>query len=374
MHKQEVMIFVRIVVFLALLTACGCGVTQCTDKHYSGWRAVPGNPGGSRSTLSVASLQLDTSRNVLFGIAFTPPSPILPLNSGVWRCMRPNTSSVWRNIKTTGMPPVTCPIVIDQERGILYSIASDNSGNVGIWRCSNSAGLYSWADMEFKNDGISSLAYDSIRNILYVGTDPSGVWRCVSPESMSSWKHINFELDFYRVGLGIVLCDSDHDTLYAGTCSGGVWRCSDPTGTPHWEKIGGNLPPAQQVSSLAYDRAHDILYAGRINGGLWRCINPRYSPSWSQTGGVIKSWTITSIVCDSNGNQIYVAVLDEKMKEKGVWRSPTQGKFAWQRMNGSIGTRRIYSLIIDANRKILYAGAEGGVWSHELFRTIGKNP
>lgn len=361
----RIVLAVQVTVSMIVLFS-GCKSEPTTARKSGEWRSVA----GSDQLVSAVSLQYDQSHNVLYAIGLTPgtnPSK-LPASAGVWRCIKPDTEPLWKFISEPTIPSIIGPLALDPSRTSLYSASGDSFGSKGIWRCLNPEGAYIWTNTGWvreSNYTITCLAYDSVHEILYAGTNSAVVLRCSDLESAPSSTSIGGAV----LGVSSLLYDPTNDVLYAGTDTTGIWRCRHPDIGGTWESINDGLE-VDRIMSICIDDTGGNLFAGTQGNGVWHCTSPIGNASWRKVTGEIESLAVTAIICDSDDDCVYATAYDVmKMQGQGVWRYGygRQPK-GWRRVDDSQAPLTMHSLVMDSRRGILYGGTSGaGVWSCSLW-------
>jgi len=86
--------------------------------------------------------------------------------------------------------------------------------------CLSEDGGVSWKETSLNRE-VTALAYDTVRNKIYAGTDGNGVFQ--SADGGVSWEPMNDLLDFQDVRC--MAMDEQSGTLYIGTEDGSAWCC-----------------------------------------------------------------------------------------------------------------------------------------------------
>lgn len=371
-------------------------------KYQAGtWSMLDGLP----STGCAKCLIHDSTRNVLYATT---------IGEGIWRCDNPDTSPVWTNISTGAsvQSQDTDAMTADTTRNILYV-----AGEAGTWRCKNPDTSPDWTQMT-SYYGIS-LAYDYIRDVLYVGdlgyadgTDVC-VWRVDDPSDAASWTII---ADSSLGGYGFLLSvDSARNVLYAslegrnGKC---LSRCDNPTTTPRWTDMRVASRSGLMPDGVFYDSRTNSLYVSVYYGNpakehLLRCDNPGTQPTYvditgtllgqpaygfaegpmpgtifigtyldgvyrcanpcskvpafenvTSQGTISSAAPITEIVRDDSHQALYVATYD-----LGIWRyDRLDSTPVWTQLDSDRGGY-VISLAYDKKRNILYSTNDvTGLW------------
>ena len=219
---------------------------------------------------------------------------------------------------------------------------------------------YTWNDMQGPAvpDSINSMAYDSTRNILYVGTDGSGTWRCTDPDSNPAWTDIT---GTGRSILRSLAYDSARNILYAGT-DDDVWRLVNPHNTSNWINIDNfGAMGDTYIPSLAYDSGNNVLFAGSSGaapalGGVWRLKDPHNNQNWQQDT-TFAGWYVNALVF--NNGRLYMGFPGHN----GVRRCSSPNNpvlpLVWVNTDGNIKNETVVDLCFDSNG-FLYAVSEDG--------------
>ena len=350
-----------------VLYACTSGVWRCPAPGGGSpaWTEIT-----TKADLSghgIGSLYYDGARSVLY---------VGAMGLGVWACASPATSPRW-SATGGGLSGVAVKsFVVDSSRGLLYAGAE----SIGVWRYGGPAGApRAWTSISSIEDvgglNITSMAYDSNKNIIYAGTN-FGVWRCARPNTSPSWEPISAAGDVGTYALNSIALDTKHDVLYAaaveynllGATGKGVWRCRKPGSSHSWSNMSAGGAVGNLITnSLAFDGARNVLYAGTheplyTGKGVWRCKLPDGSSSWSKIAGSsnVGDLVVNSLAFDRSRNLLYAGT------QSGAWRcsNPDAGP-AWKKISatGNIGNHTVYSLALDPDRNVLYAGTSSrGAW------------
>lgn len=248
----------------------GGGVWRCSNATTSpSWSNGPMGLSSER----VYCLTYDPTHNVLYAGAS---------GTGLWSCTVPDTSASWVSAGGDFNGTAVDTIAYDSSRDIIYV----GTPGIGVMLCTNPRTSPAWTDISGElisrgRNGISSLVYDYGHNVLYAGTyqaggivnkENGGVWRCPAPGGSPSWMGSGALGSHYVSSLAF---DSDRDVLYAGTNSDGVWRCTNPRTSASWTNTGGKLT-SFEITDLAFDSTHDLLYAN----ARYRSEPPRGNQVW----------------------------------------------------------------------------------------------
>jgi hypothetical protein len=146
---------------------------------------------------------------------------------------------------------------------------------------------------------------------------------------------------------GCLAYDSIHNVLYAGTEGYGVWEYDGKTWvtTPGSEKL-------DMVYALAFDTRHKLLYAGCYNngtnnGGVWKYDGS----SWTSVGGEVKDYAVIALACDPSNNFLFASYWDfDSEKSNGIWKyNGTEWK------DTSVPVSAGGDLLFDSTHTLLYA-------------------
>jgi|BarGraNGADG00312_1021997.scaffolds.fasta_scaffold28572_1 hypothetical protein len=311
----------------------GEGLWRCTKASTSPHWSYAGN----RLFDTVVSLAYDPARSILYVSGGVKDTVSSDYKGGVWRSKNPGTSPNWVD---THSPSAFVDMAYDRSQNTLYAAAA------GVWRCSRPDSAASWSDAggELKSVGIDSLIYDNASHTLFAGT--TGVLWASTLDADLHWHNITTTLnspeDFSGTSASALAYDSKRDVLYVGTPGTGVRRCANPRGARVWTSIeriliSRNGPNA--VSSLGLDPVRDILYMGGYEaggllgphppGGVWRCVKPDTAATWSSTGGPLDGSLIGPIAYDIGRGVLFTTGDIRGVEDgQGVWRyePPAPGK------------------------------------------------
>ena len=167
-----------------------------------------------------------------------------------------------------------------------FNRVGSTTASIGGWDFSN------WNALNVNgNNTVYSLAYDSIRNILYAGGSFTGLDGCSSGcNSIAKWDGSNWTgLDKGLNGAVLAMILDQDGNLYAG----GSFTQAGSTDATYiakwdgrgWSAMGDGI--AGDVFALAFD-SKGILYAGDNTGGLyyWDSTNSNWSSFITAGGGI----------------------------------------------------------------------------------------
>ncbi len=215
------------------------------------------------------------------------------------------------------------------------------------------------------NDTVYSLAYDSIRNILYAGGSFTGLDGCSSGcNSIAKWDGSNWTGLANGLNGAVLAMILDQDgNLYVGssfTQAGSTeatyiakWDGSS------WSAMGDGI--AGYVFALAFD-SYGTLYAGDNTGGLysWNSTNSNWSSFIPADGGIF------ALAFDSL-DHLYIGGSFSNYGNNIVMR---EGK-NWQDLNG--GTLDAVSALSVDSCDGVYVGTSGGSGSSPIMYWDGTD-
>ena len=276
----------------------GQGLWRCTGASTSPHWFYAGDPRAD----TVGALAYDPTRDILYASGSSKATKKSKATGGVFRIASPRVKPAWVD---THAVVGAWALAYDPSQNALYS------GGGGAWRCTKPDSAPRWSDAggELNSVGIGALIYDGATHTLFAGT--SGVLWASTLDANLHWHNITTTLnspeDFNGSSADSLAYDSKRNVLYVGTPGIGVRRCVQPRGARVWTSIGDSLiakqgPNAQ--SALGLDTARDILYVGGYEaggtlgpnpaGGVWRCTTPDANPAWSPL--VVKCRLLTKLL------------------------------------------------------------------------------
>jgi len=365
-------VFTLIFLFLILLTVIGCGnggnngnANKSKPKPLMGiseWT----NTGAAISGYSIPSLAYDVEHDVLYAATF---------EHGVWKYDGKN----WNDISGEISGYSVGTLLYEPTHEVLYAgCISDVQYDkcYGVWKYDGR----SWTDISGPLNlySIASLAYDSNHNLLYAGctevgdgstdTGSRGVWKYDG----TGWA--NTSGGVARFWISSLAYDSIHDLLYAGESRGwGAWRYNGSK----WSEVGGKLSH-YSIECMAYDPTNNLLYAGCTDvyseiyaKGVWKYDGG----AWIATGGAVSDCTILSVLYDPTQDLLYAGCYDSVITGSTYPRLPsTRGLWVfdgvtWTDISGGLKNYSVSSLAYDSTHSLLFAGtSEHGVWKQNTHR------
>ena len=219
-------------------------------------------------------------------------------------------------------------------------------------------------------------------NRIYVGGggdqySPKGAGISISEDGGKSWKQTNvgFEID---VHVSKIVVDKKNPAIIYATTQGPT-NFNEKTGTGYgvfrsmdygsaWKKINSGLETVE-TNTIALDpNDSNILYLGTDDDGIYKSSDG--GASWKKLfiSQLSKNYGVGDIVVDPrNSNIVYVATVDYfrlftargLVGDHGIYIS-NDGGISWQPFNESLEHAGTFSLELDAENGILYAGTRGG--------------
>ncbi len=206
---------------------------------------------------------------------------------------------------------------------------------------------------------------------------PKGAGIIISSDGGKTWKESNegFVAD---VHVSKIVIDKKNPAIVYATTQGatnfqektgsgqGIFKSTDYGNT--WKKINNGLETVE-TNTLAIDpNDSDVLYLGTDNNGLYKSIDGGNSWEKIAIAELSEEYGIGDIVVDPrNSNKIYVATVDYfrlfmdrgLIGDHGIYMSVDGGK-TWNAFNDGLKHEGVYSLELDVEKGILYAGTRGG--------------
>lgn len=206
---------------------------------------------------------------------------------------------------------------------------------------------------------------------------PKGSGIIISSDGGRTWRESNkgFVTD---VHVSKIVVDKKNSAIVYATTQGatnfqektgsghGVFKSTDYGNT--WKKINNGLKTVE-TNTLAIDpNNNNVLYLGTDNDGLYKSIDG--GDTWEKIvlNKLPEEYGIGDIVIDpQNSNTIYIGTVDYfrlfvdrgLVGDYGVYVSYDGGK-SWDTFNEGLNHDGIFSLEIDTEERILYAGTRGG--------------
>jgi photosystem II stability/assembly factor-like uncharacterized protein len=159
--------------------------------------------------------------------------------------------------------------------------------------------------------------------------------------------------------LSLAISPHQPDLLYAG---GSVDAFKSTDGGQHWQTIGSELA-GQSLFSLAVD-AHQpaSVYAGATKG-LYRSQDA--GATWRLWGSGLADRTVTTLAFHpTQPNFVYAGT-----KYQGIYVS-TDGGQHWQPAQSGMSQASVYRLLVDQDRRWLYAATDQGFWRAPLVNPL----
>lgn len=181
-----------------------------------------------------------------------------------------------------------------------------------------------------------------------------------SEDGGGSWRSIPFDYNT----MAIAIAPSAPHVMYIGTDGAGAWRSTD--GGETWESITQAFAGSITVESLGVDPNHaNTVYMVLRYMGLFRTEDG--GGTWNPIGSGLPGGGsgIRRILVYPNNQQVLYAA------GSGVYRSLTaEGQF-WEPMLGGMGSRDVWSLVIDQSTPMnLYAGTDSGIWKYTIVSGV----
>lgn len=219
-----------------------------------------------------------------------------------------------------------------------------------------------------------SISISSIDGTLYLGAynagfegwAPGGVYR--SRDGGETWEKLGNGAPTLTTVKSIVVAPSAPYIIYAGTYMNaqGVFKSID--GGDSWYTINNGFGSFPDIDCLTVDPFDSqVVYMGTSHDGIYKTIDG--GQSWMPIGNGLGSSHITSIIINRHNQQMmYVGGgSNPGTGTPGVYKSLDNSGSSWTSMMDGMGSRAIYSLVIDNNiPQNIYAGTSSGVWKYTL--------
>jgi photosystem II stability/assembly factor-like uncharacterized protein len=296
----------------------------CVFKHGGIFRSMDGGGTWRRIGLSNATV---------YAVVLDPrDSTVYAGTSGGVFTSRDGGRS-WRNL---GLAP-TWELLHDPVRpATLYAVT-----NAGVFRSTNRG----WARVPValtQGDTVSSIAVDSERRALYVGTR-RGIYK--STNGGVAWRAANEGLTATAVA-ALALDRASSKSVYAGMWGDGIFKSMNGGGS--WTAAYGGLT-ARSVTALAVDpQSRAGVFAG-TDGGVFKSTNG--GGSWSPSGLRVRH--VQALAIASDASAVYAGT-----DGAGVFKSVDDGS-TWSH---ALPSERIFALVVDPQSpRNIYAGSTGKV-------------
>lgn len=206
---------------------------------------------------------------------------------------------------------------------------------------------------------------------------PKGSGIIISSDGGETWRESNegFVTD---VHVSKIVVDKKNSAVVYATTQGatnfqektgngqGVFKSTDYGNT--WKQMNNGLETGE-INTVAIDPNNEnVLYLGTDNDGLYKSIDGGNTWEKIVLNELPKEYGVGDIIIDpQNSNTVYIGTVDYfrlfidrgMVGDHGVYVSYDGGK-SWNSFNEGLNHEGIFSLEIDAEERILYAGTRGG--------------
>ena len=270
----------------------------------------------------------------VFAFSLFPSYIVAGTHHGVYRSGDEGNTWEWAN-NGIGVPDV-------RAFGLAFSYYFAGTYGGGMYRTLDEGDSWEPCSNGLGNMFVTSIAYDSMNDVIFAGTRAAGVYR--SHNGGDNWEWANGGLH----DLEINTLYYKNGYLFAGTAHQGAFRSTDYGGS--WMQVNNGLG-YHDVSSFVYAFHTGSLFAGTKGGGIYRSND--WGNSWMPVNTGLGHPDVRALAYDYYRRHLFAGTFGD-----GVYRSTNNGD-TWTAVNAGLGHSQINALL-HKKYNTIYAGTYGG--------------